>query len=392
MSARTVPVDGTVAAGYEAVSAAFAENFERHGELGAAVCVYKDGVPVVDLWGGHVDEEREREWQRDTIVNMQSVEKAIPVLGVLMLADRGEVSLDDPVAKYWPAFAQNGKEAITIELLLAGKGGLLYLDAAPDGSYFDRAAIVDAMEKIVPEWTPGERGGYHSSTSRLLNSELIGRITGAEPGDFVRTEILEPLGLDYHYGLNDEQIARTAPTFSAGLAQAYESMKDPTTPMGRAWRIHPGIAEIIDGGNLGALQNDERKRRLPLPLGSGYGAPRAIARLFAALANGGELDGARVLSRGMVDTMRTEQWNGTCGQTGRPFRFGLGVFLDNPDVGTWKMPFGSPGAFGHPGAGGHLGFADPERNLAFAYGTNLMCSENGLGDRCLNLMASIPRT
>jgi CubicO group peptidase (beta-lactamase class C family) len=132
-------------------------------------------------------------------------------------------------------------------------------------------------------------------------------------------------------------------------------------------------------------------RTSPLPLGSGYGAPRAIAKLFAALANG-ELDGVRLLSDEMRDEMRTEQWNGICGQTGRPFRFGLGVFLHTSDVGEWSMSLGTnPRSFGHAGLGGQLGVADPEAGIGFSYGTNLWCKEDGIGRRCTRLLDSIDK-
>ena len=385
-------VEGTVEPGWEAVRSAFERNFTENGELGAAVCVYKDGRPVVDLWGGYFDRSRERRWERDTMVNMASVDKFLPELGVLVLVDRGEVSLDEPVATYWPEFAQNGKEAVTVRQMLAGQAGLLYLDAAPDGSYFDLESTIDALEKIVPEWTPGERGGYQSVTARLLHAELIRHVTGRDAGEFIRTEITGPLGIDYHYGLTDEQIARTATSFSDGeIPPAYRQANDPTTTLGRAWRIYPNIKEMIEGGNLAAGSNAEEARRQPLPLGSGYGAPRAIARLFATLAEGGELDGVRIVSPQTVDAMREEHWFGTCGQTGRPFRFGLGVFLHTTaDVGDWCMPFGpNTRTFGHAGLGGQLGVADPENRIGFAYGTNLFCKENGLGPRCHRLLEAV---
>jgi CubicO group peptidase (beta-lactamase class C family) len=384
-------VDGFTQPGFEAVAAAFEQTFAADGELGAAVCVYKDGRPVVDLWGGYTDLGREHRWERDTMVSMASVDKFLPELGVLMLADRGAISLEEPVATYWPAFAQNGKEAVTVRQMLAGQAGLLYLDESPDGSYFNLETTIDALEKMVPEWTPGERGAYQSVTARLMHSELIRHVTGRDAGEFIRTEITGPLQLDYHYGLDEAQIARTAPSLSTGvIAPAYQQAHDRTTILGRAWRIYPDIEKLVAGGNLGDLVNQQGMLRSPLPLGSGYGAPRAIAKLFSVLANGGELDGVRILSGQMIDEMRTEHWFGTCGQTGRPFRFGLGVFLHTDGVGPWSMPLGTnPRAFGHAGAGGQLGVADPEARIGFAYGSNLWCKEDGLGPRCTRLLESV---
>src|SRR3954453_10218460 len=196
-------IEGSVEPGWEAVAEAFELNFTESGELGAGVAVYQGEQKVVDLWGGFMDEERERRWERDTIVNMASVDKFMPELGVLMLADRGIISLEEPVATYWPAFAQNGKEAVTVRQMLNGTAGLLYLDGAPDGSLFELESTRDALEKMTPEWPPGEKGGYQSLTARLMHAELITHATGREATEFVRTEITGPLGLDYHYQLDD---------------------------------------------------------------------------------------------------------------------------------------------------------------------------------------------
>jgi CubicO group peptidase (beta-lactamase class C family) len=290
-------IEGTVEPGWERVAEAFEENFRSGEELGAAVCVYRGEQKVVDLWGGFVDHGLERRWERDTIVSMASVDKFIPELGVLMLADRGELSLEDPVAKYWPAFAQNGKEAVTVRQMLAGLAGLLYLDASPDGSYFDLEATIDSLEKMTPEWTPGERGAYQSVTARLMHAELIRHVTGRESGEFVRTEITGPLDLDYHYFLDDGELARLSPSLSRGaLAPAYQQANDPTTTLGRAWRVYPEMDRIVNSGNLGELMNLEAWWKLPLPLASGFGAPRAIAKLFAALANEGTKGSSRASS------------------------------------------------------------------------------------------------
>ena len=170
-------VQGECAPEFSAVRDAFAENFESREELGASVCVYAEGRKVVDLWGGFEDAGRTAPWRKETIVNMMSVFKGVIALCVHMLAERGKLRLDEPVATYWPEFAQGGKAAITVKQLMSHQAGLIYPDHAPEGSYFDWDVMISALERQTPEWPPGSRGAYHSSTYVFLGGCAAGFAT-----------------------------------------------------------------------------------------------------------------------------------------------------------------------------------------------------------------------
>lgn len=369
-------IHGQCDAGFAAVGEVFAENFHSRGEIGAAVCVYKDGKKVVDLWGGITDLETGNPWVKDTIVCMMSVGKSMCALSVLMLVERGKIELDAPVARYWPEFAQAGKDKITVRILLAGKAGLLYADHAPDEAGYDWDVMIRAFEQQQPEWEPGTKGGYHSMSCGFLLGELVHRVDGRMIDVFFAEEVAGPLGVDYRFGLTDDDMTRVASIIPSPESVTLKQSQDPSTKLGRAWRIRPKAP---------VPYNDERYRRAVFPSSNGHGNARAIARVYAALAQGGSLDGVTLISPELIEIARTETWRGTCQMTDREFRYGTGFFLNYPPL----LPFGANDrAFGHPGAGGAIAVADPENGLAFSYSPNLMCGGAGVGDRCIALVAS----
>lgn len=359
---------------FAALGEAFAGNFLQRGETGAAVCLFKDGEKVVDLWGGWADAARTRPWREDTIVCMMSVGKGMAALCLWMLVERGLIDLDAPVARYWPGFAGGGKGAITVATLLTGKAGLLYADHAPDGAGYDWDAMIRAYEQQVPEWEPGTKHGYHSASAGYLLGELVRRVDGRMVDRFFDEEVAGPLGADYGYGTRGADPRRVADIIPNPASHTFVQSRDPSTKMGRAWRLRPASPDQY---------NDVMMRTGLMPSTNGHGNARAVARIYAALAGGGSLDGVRLLSPETIDRMRTQSWFGQCEMTDRRFRYGHGFFLNEPLM----SPMGSNDrSFGHPGAGGALGFADPENHIAFSYSPALMCAGGGLGERCAALV------
>jgi CubicO group peptidase (beta-lactamase class C family) len=372
----SIPIEGLCEPAFQRVADAFEHNFRERGEIGAAVCVYADGRKVVDLWGGLADPEARTPWRRDTIVCMMSVGKAMAGICVLRLVDQGAIELDAPVARYWPRFAQAGKEAITVEQLLGGFAGLIYAEHAPPGSMMDWEAQVDALELQAPVWPPGTRGAYHSMTAGVLFGELARKVDGRDVASFFREEIAEPLGIDYGFGLNDAQIARVAPMIPNPGSVTLQAIADPTSNLGKAWRAKPPGSDFF---------NSDSFRRGLAPSANGHGNARAVARLYAALALGGTIDGVQVLTRETLERARQTQWDSVCGLTERHFRYGLSFMLNQPPFADFGP---NMNVFGHPGAGGAVGLADPDAGKSFSYSPNFMCAGAGLGDRCEALIAA----
>jgi CubicO group peptidase (beta-lactamase class C family) len=372
-----MPIHGVFDPAFGAVADTFAANFRDRGEHGAAVAVYRDGRKVVDLWGGWADPARTRPWREDTIVCMMSVGKGMAALCVWMLVDRGLIEMDAPVARYWPEFAQGGKAGITVRTLITGKAGLLYADHAPDGAGYDWDVMIRALERQEPCWEPGTDHGYHSSTAGYLFGELVRRVDGRPIDTFLAQEVCDPLGADYGYGTRGADPDRVADMIPSAESHTFVQSRDPSTKLGRAWRMRPQSPDHY---------NDRRMREGLMPSTNGHGNARAVARIYAALACGGSLDGVHLLSAATIDRMREESWFGQCAMTDRVFRYAHGFFLNEPNM----SPMGTnPLAFGHPGAGGALGFADPENRMSFSYSPSLMCAGGGLGERCAALAASV---
>jgi CubicO group peptidase (beta-lactamase class C family) len=348
------------------VRSALERNFRDHDEVGAAVAVTVDGRFVVDLWAGWADETRMRPWQRDTLVDVFSVGKAVATVSLLMLVERGQVGLDTPVAAYWPEFAVGGKSAITVRMLLSHRAGLPAIRRAlPERAMYDWARMTAALAEEKPWWEPGQQHGYHVNTFGFLVGEIVRRVTGQGIGAFVRHEIAAPLAADFHFGIGSEHDTRIADfLFSAELLAGEPSKTGADdearkTMLGCVYLNPPGIS------GPGTV-NTRAWRAAEMPSTNGHANARAVARIYSALACGGAVDGIRLLRAETIEQATAEAAGGPDVVLGRPSRFGLGFQLTQPE-----RPFGvSPRSFGHFGAGGALGFADPEARLAFAYTMN----------------------
>ena len=379
MTRQSVFLNGTWDPGFQPLAETFVQGFAARGEVGAAVCVYLDGRKVADLWGGCRDQAGTRPWEADTLVGMMSVTKGMAALCAHALIEDGVLALDAPVSSYWPEFAQAGKAAITVQQLLSHHAALIYADAAPEGSMFDWNAVIAALELQAPEWQPGTLGAYHSSTYGYLVAELIRRAAGRSLRELLRMRFTAPLGIDFFIGMDPEQEARAAEIIPNPDSASLKAFADPTTKLGRAQRLRIKGPELF---------NSPGYRRGFLPSSNGHGNARSVARLYGALARGGEIDGIRVLSETTVCALRAEQWSNLCGLTDRHYRMGMGLFLNCPPL----VPLGpNPSSFGHPGVGGAVGFADPDLRLSFSYSPNFMCAGAGVGERCAALIEATYR-
>jgi len=354
---------GHCAPGFEPVRDAFADNFKDGEEVGASVAVTRNGVPVVDLWAGEAVRGG-APWQRDTIVNVYSTTKTMAALCVLMLADRGAVDLDAPVARYWPEFARNGKEGVLVRHVMSHSAGLCAFDPpiADVRELYDWDGCVRRLEAQKPWWTPGDGSGYHAITQGYLQGEIVRRVSGLSIGRFFRDEVAGPLGADFHIGLPPEHDARVAELVPPPKALGAVQQADPDSIAARTFR---GVS--LDGTE----PRTSAWRRAEIPAGGGVGNARSIARVHSALACGGAVDGVRLLSEPTVRRILVEQTNGTDKVMGVPMRFGMGFGLPHP-----SFPLSpNPNVMFWGGWGGSLAVIDLDARLSIAYAMNKMAPE-----------------
>jgi CubicO group peptidase (beta-lactamase class C family) len=354
-------IHGYCDARFEPLRTAFADNFEQHGEIGAALAVMIDGTLVVDLWGGFMDAARTQPWHGQTLVDVFSVGKPMAALCVLILAEQGALELDRPAARYWPEFAAAGKGEVTVRTILAHRAGLPAIrEPLPDSAMYDWTLMTGALAAEEPWWEPGSAHGYHPNTYGFLVGELVRRVSGESIGRFFRRAVAEPLGADFHFGLAAEHDRRVAEFVFPLRPGGFDAAADGAPLMlRRAYLNPPGIS------GLGTV-NSRDWRAAEMPSTNGHATARAVATIYAALAAGGALGGRRIAAPETIDEATAEASYGTDLLLSRPSRFGLGFQLTHAE-----RPLGpNARAFGHFGAGGSLGFADPDTRLAFAYTPN----------------------
>jgi CubicO group peptidase (beta-lactamase class C family) len=388
---HTFPIHGTYDDAYRPVVDAFMENYRVGDETGSACCVFKNGKAVVDLWGGFGDREHTQPWEQHSTVCMMSVAKGVTAIAFNMLIDRGLIDVDAPVARYWPEFAQNGKDRIKVRWLLDHTAAIPVLTTNPlwPGAMFDRESYVEALAQQVPLWQPGTKAAYHVHNMGYLLGEVMKRVCGKSVSGFVRQEITGPLGAEYNIGhLTAEEIERVVevmPNMSARLFAA----KDVAAPETAVW----------DGALLRPLAfrqnpiepwyvtlNSAVWKSAEIASGNGHGNGRGVALIYGTLANGGELNGVRLMSKAGIEAMITEQHNQIELMQERPYHQALGV-LRNTAEAVYMGP--NPRAFGHHGIGGSIGFADPDAGIGFGYAINKMHAVGDNGPRARRIIDAL---
>lgn len=370
--ATMAEVHGTCEERFAAARDVFAGNFERGADVGASFAVHIDGVAVVDLWGGCTDEAGTRPWERDTITNVWSTTKTMTALCALVLADRGELDLHAPVARYWPEFAASGKAAIEVRHLLGHTAGLSGWDAPmqPDDLY-DWDLATSRLAAQAPFWEPGTQSGYHAITQGYLVGEVIRRITGQSVGTFFAKELAGPLDADFHIGHGPEHDHRIANVI-------------PPPPL--AIPADPPAIIVKTFGNppLDASQSwTAGWRRAEIPAAGGHGNARSVGLVQSVLACGGEVGGTRFLSEAGCRAVFEQQSDGVDLVLGVPLRFGMGFGLPTPEIPL------SPGSCFWGGWGGSLILVDLDARMTIAYVMNRM-GEGTLGDdRSFGLVAAV---
>ncbi len=379
-----VTVNGQFDPRFSRVRDAFIQNFDQRDEVGAAAAVVIDGKCVVDLWAGHADPAKTRPWDRDTIVNVWSTTKGLCAMCAHRLADQGKLDLDAPVAKYWPEFAAGGKGSIPVSALLNHRAGLAAIRAPLKlDDIYSWEKVTTELARQEPWWTPGTKHGYHAITFGWLVGEVVRRVSGKSLGTYFRDEIAKPLGAEAFIGIGPEFDPRVAEIIYAPAPQPgernifAEMMKDPAS-VGAMALLNPPIfaPEITNGRGW---------RGAEIPGANGHANARALARIYGALARGGEVDGVKLFGSREITRCYTEQSNGPDAVLPLTTRFGLGFMLSQP--GAQMGP--NAHTFGHPGAGGSLGFADPDAKVGFGYSMNQMSNEPLLDPRAGALIDAI---
>ncbi|MFX1367218.1 MAG: serine hydrolase domain-containing protein [Promethearchaeota archaeon] len=362
-------ISGFVKPGFEAVKEAFIENFELRDELGAACCIYHQGEKVVDLWGGIRNESTGEPWEEDTMVLVWSTTKGLSALAMALAHSQGLFDYDETVSTYWPEFAQNGKDEITIRQLFAHQAGLFAFDELGNKEVIedlDRLALVLARQK--PAWKPGTKHGYHALTLGFYQSELLRRVDskGRSLGRFFQDEIATPLGLDFYIRL-PEDVPNSRLATIRQPKFGFSAMR--SAPIGfilAAMNPRSAIRRALVGTDFCLDDSQIYTRNFEVPSGGGVGTARALAHAYGVFASGGKELGVREETlqelrahpmaplRGFRDeVLKTD----TC--------YSLGFSRPLP-----KNPFGSPSAYGMPGTGGSFGFADPQYELGYGYVLN----------------------
>ncbi|HEU5245848.1 MAG TPA: serine hydrolase domain-containing protein [Candidatus Udaeobacter sp.] len=373
----------------------FRENFEQFGELGAAVSIWQNGKPVVDLYGGFCDARHEKPWGADTLVLIWSATKGIGSACVLHVLQEHRIGIDRRVAEFWPEFAQAGKEKITLSQLLSHQAGLCALDARVD--ILDYGAVIRALELQKPLWPPGTAHGYHARTFGFLLDELVRRIAGKTLSQYWREAFAQPLDLHLWIGLPDEQNSRVATVYAAKTSKAFgaepknrqsgsDFYLDLVTPgtLARKTFSSPYGLKSVRGMNTPAI------RAQAIVSFGGIGSASALAKFYSILANGGKLDGLTFFSEETIAWMTTALADGMDRVFQIPTAFSAG-FMKDPRNAPRRMFGTSSSAFGHPGAGGSHAFADPENRISFAYVMNQMEQSLLPNEKSLRLVDGIYR-
>jgi CubicO group peptidase (beta-lactamase class C family) len=368
-----ITADGFTTDKFAPQRATFEGNFASDADVGASVSVRVGDETVVDLWGGSADAAGTRPWVKDTIVNVYSTTKTMTALTALLLADRGLIDFDAPVAKYWPEFAANGKSRVTVAQIMSHSSGLSgWKETVTKQDLYDWDRAVELLAAQAPFWEPGTASGYHAVTMGFLVGEVVRRVTGKTMGTVFREEIAGPLGADFHIGLPASEDARVAELIPPPPGTGLDGNLDALNEVQKNWIINPLFA-VEDSATRGW-------RGAEMGASNGQGNARSIALVHTILANGGVAKGKRFMSEAGCRKALELQIEGTDLVISQPLRIGLGFGLASD-----LMPFLNKSTMFWGGYGGSIAIIDMENRMSFGYAMNKMAGTTTGDLRALGL-------
>lgn len=334
-------------------------------DLGASIAVTVEGEMVVDIWGGWADVDKTNPWARDTITNVWSTTKTMAALCALVLVERGQLDVFSPVAKYWPEFGANGKSTIEVRHIMSHTSGVSGWDqpvTAADVMDWEKSTAMLAAQ--APWWEPGTVSGYHALNQGHLIGEVVRRITGKTLGTFFAEEIAEPLGADFHIGLDPSDFSRVSDVV-------------PPPPMNIDMAAMAAMSEAAVKTFTGPLVTADiawtpQWRQAEVPAANGHGNARSVALIQALVANRGRVGEVELLSADTIDLIFQEQSNGTDLVLGMPVRFGIGYGLPNESVAYINQGRVDGKVCFWGGWGGSIIAVDGDRRMTVAYMMNKM--------------------
>jgi len=372
-----VEIKGSFDPAFQSIVDCFEKQYEIGLDQGSSLAMTCEGELVVDIWAGHRDVAKTKPWEEDTIVNVFSSTKNATSLCAFVLAGRGQLDFFAPVAKYWPEFAQNGKEKILISHVMSHSAGLPGWDKPVSvNDLHDPDKVAALFEEQGVWWEPGTEVGYHAVSIGNIMGEVIKRISGKSVGNFFREEIAEPLNIDFHIGLLDKHHER--------VAEIHQPIQeDPST----LFDLKEGsvVYRVMTNGIMTSSDALTAEwRRAEVPAAGGHGNGRSIAESMALMANGGSYKGKTLFSKDTAQHALKEQIEGIDLVLGESLRWGIGFALP-VNNSTWHSYFTGDQVCFWAGWGGSMSIADMEKKVSFGY-TPYMMEEGALGaERSQNL-------
>ena len=358
---------------FSKVKETFEKLYQEDREIGSCFAVYKDGNPLVNLWGGFQDKDKTKPWQKDNLVTVYSTTKGVAAFCIALAMEKGLLKYEEKVSTYWPEFSSNGKEDITIGMLMSHQAGICSPETRNVEDYYNQSLMAEKLAGMTPIWEPGTASGYHSMTFGWLTSELILRVTGKSLGTFFREEVGDQHEIDFFIGLpesEDHRVAELVP-FDIVRSENSEQQQVELTDAQKSQRNSAGTLDI---------QNTKAWRQAEIPSANGQGNARGLAKLYSLIVP--EDNSLKLLKDDTVNQMTTMQIEGRDLVLAVQVRWGVGFILNKH-----KVIYGPiEGAFGHSGYGGSCAFGDPENKIGVSYVMNRMLDNFNADGRSIELI------
>ena len=366
-------IQGECDSQFSKVKETFEKLYREDREIGSCFAVYKDGNPLVNLWGGFQDKDKTKPWQKDNLITVYSTTKGVAAFCIALAMEKGLLKYEEKVSTYWPEFASNGKKDITIGMLMSHQAGICSPETRNVDDYYNQNLMAEKLAGMTPIWEPGTASGYHSMTFGWLTSELILRVTGKSLGTFFREEVGDRHEIDFFIGLPESEDHRVAELIPFDIVRN-ENSDQQQVELTDAQKSQRNSAGTLD------IQNTKEWRQAEIPSANGQGNAGGLAKLYSLIVP--EDNNLKLLKDDTVNQMTTMQIEGRDLVLAVQVRWGVGFILNKH-----KIIYGPiEGAFGHSGYGGSCAFGDPENKIGVSYVMNRMLDNFNADGRSIELI------